>query len=424
MRKNIPWYLTVRTIVKITLFFLYTKIEVKGKKNIPKNKPVLLVPNHQNSFIDAVLITVNYTSLVYYLTRARAFTPGLMDKTLRSLNMLPVYRVRDGMSSLKKNEAIFQLCLDYLKKGSSILIFPEANHDLKRRVRPLSKGFTRIAFDAEVKNDWNFDMHVLPVGINYSDHRHTRNKISIVYGDAIPVKEYEEKYIENEHQAALDLKNRVSRAMKKLIMHVPNLKHYNAYKVVLDELEPNRDQIADPDLMNTRVEKTKTVINDDIAKKADDLIDLAQKNDLSIRMAAGLIKNKWQIFAFFPIYLFAFLNNILPFLAIHKLIKKAVKDPAFESSIKLLTGMILFPLFYLIVCLILWLIGTPSIYIIGYLLFGIATCVLFKPTKDIFKNRKLKKQLLAFKQESPSDYNYFLALIEEFKQIRNDLLPF
>ena len=43
-------------VVKTGLLFFYKNIKVVGKENLPKGKPILITPNHQNALIDALLI--------------------------------------------------------------------------------------------------------------------------------------------------------------------------------------------------------------------------------------------------------------------------------------------------------------------------------------------------------------------------------
>ncbi|HBZ37970.1 MAG TPA: acyl-phosphate glycerol 3-phosphate acyltransferase, partial [Balneola sp.] len=208
MRKNFLWYNFIRLgVVRTGLKFFYKRIRIIDKHKIPKGKPILLVPNHQNSFMDALLVTTHFYKTTSFLTRAQAFESKFMDWFLRSLNLLPVYRVRDGMSNIQKNNEIFETCINYLSNNEAVLVFAEANHDLKRRLRPFSKGFTRIAFDAEIKNNWNLDLYVQPVGVNYSDHQNSRNEVRVVFGDPIKVSDYKKEYEQDERSAANSLKN-------------------------------------------------------------------------------------------------------------------------------------------------------------------------------------------------------------------------
>ena len=59
---------------------------------------------------------------------------------------MPIYRIRDGVQQLGKNQEIFEQCFSILNKQKALMIFPEGSHNRKRTIRPLSKGFTRILY--------------------------------------------------------------------------------------------------------------------------------------------------------------------------------------------------------------------------------------------------------------------------------------
>jgi 1-acyl-sn-glycerol-3-phosphate acyltransferase len=63
----------LRIKVKIALHFYFSKIKVYGKENIPKNKAIILVANHQNALVDPLLIATHTRLKPYFLTRASVF---------------------------------------------------------------------------------------------------------------------------------------------------------------------------------------------------------------------------------------------------------------------------------------------------------------------------------------------------------------
>jgi hypothetical protein len=71
--------------------------------------------NHPNGLIDPLVITCNIPRANYYLVRAAVFKNPLVKKMLGYLNLMPVYRIRDGLRNLKKNDAIFNTCFTLLK---------------------------------------------------------------------------------------------------------------------------------------------------------------------------------------------------------------------------------------------------------------------------------------------------------------------
>ncbi|MBL0190325.1 MAG: 1-acyl-sn-glycerol-3-phosphate acyltransferase [Saprospiraceae bacterium] len=95
-------YLIIRPLARVFLFVFFRKIYLVGKENIPQTGPVILASNHPNAFTEACIYAVIQPRPVHFLTRADVFKNPLANKILRSLNMLPIYRFRDGYSSLQK----------------------------------------------------------------------------------------------------------------------------------------------------------------------------------------------------------------------------------------------------------------------------------------------------------------------------------
>jgi len=163
--------------------FYFSKVEVNGLSNLPKkNTPVILAPNHQNAFLDAIVVAVFYKQPIYFLARASVFK-SVFNKFLRAINMRPVFRIRDGYENLTKNNEVFNECEQLLFDGKSLLVFPEADHGEEYYLRTLSRGVPRIAFDSYL-ND-GVDVEIVPVGINYTDHFCSGGKLFLNFGKAL-----------------------------------------------------------------------------------------------------------------------------------------------------------------------------------------------------------------------------------------------
>lgn len=198
------------------LFFYYKKIIVVKEEAIPKNKPILFVSNHQNALIDALLIATTSGRFSYFLTRAGVFKKPLVSKLLHSVNMLPVYRVRDGWSTISKNNFIFKTCTEKLKQNQTVSLFPEGNHHINRTVRPLSKGFTRIIF--ETLNSYpNLDLQVVPIGLNYLEGTTYGDSVALHYGSPISAKSMVSEFSKEEISA---LRQVIQNKIKGLTTHI------------------------------------------------------------------------------------------------------------------------------------------------------------------------------------------------------------
>ncbi len=218
------------TLVRPIYNFYYRKIKIVDANKIPDSEPVILAPNHQNALMDALAFVAGIRYQTVFLARADVFKGGITDKILTFLKILPIYRIRDGISSLQKNEKIFNITVSVLhNRINPLLLFPEGNHGNRRRLRPLVKGIFRIAFKAQEKYKSEPGVKIVPVGIDYSHYWKFRQTQLIVFGDPIEVSDYWNIYEENPTPAINLLRERLSAEMKKYMIHIETEEFYDLY---------------------------------------------------------------------------------------------------------------------------------------------------------------------------------------------------
>ena len=225
----------LRLLVKVALHGYFKKIIVEGKENLPKDRPVILVANHQNALIDPLLLATHTRLNPWFLTRAAVFTSPFVRKLLHLIRMLPVYRLRDGFSTIQQNQQTFDDTYEVLRKNGTIVIFAEGSHSRVRNLRPLSKGFTRMAFGLKEKYP-ELDPVILPVGIGFSAHMRSGSWVRITFGKVIPVD------MPSSHSGKLT-KN-VEKALKELIVDIPDPDYENAITRLIEhevDLTSKRD---------------------------------------------------------------------------------------------------------------------------------------------------------------------------------------
>lgn len=216
-------YNLIKWGVKAGLHLYYGKIRISGLEHVPKNKAILFLPNHQSALLDVLLIAVDCNRKPYFLTRSDVFKGGFLKKLFNFFQMIPIYRIRDGRESLQNNQAVFNTCADLLAQKNAILLFPEANHNFKRRVRPLSKGFTRILFNT-LERAPETDIQIIPVGINYRNSLAFPDKVALFFGKPIAVKEsYDPADIRFSVEA---VKAKVSDSLQDLTTHIADEENY------------------------------------------------------------------------------------------------------------------------------------------------------------------------------------------------------
>ncbi|MBU2952106.1 lysophospholipid acyltransferase family protein [Tamlana agarivorans] len=224
------------------MFFYFKKITVYNKERVPKDKPVLILSNHQNGLVDPLLLAVRFERFFYFLTRAGVFTKPLLAKLFYVFQMLPVYRIRDGWGNLTNNNAIFQSCTRLLSRGETVVIFPEGGHDLRRTVRPLSKGFTRIVLDT-LEQYPETDLQLAPMGLNYANPLKFPDSVAIYFGKPVNAKDF---YTGERNNDVVRLKSRIQAELSELTAVIP----INNYPETLSKLETLNVDYLNPQAVN------------------------------------------------------------------------------------------------------------------------------------------------------------------------------
>lgn len=194
-------YRILKSLLRLAAQSYYRKMEVTGLENIPLDRPVLFAPPHQNAMMDGVVVVVNQPRNPFFLTRADAFNNRLLGRLLRAIRFVPVFRQRDGVDTIKRNEPIFEQSADILQRNGSFLIFPEADMERRKHLRPLRKGLARIGFRAEVATGFELGVAIVPVGIDYSYYSRARSDVMVSFGQPIDLRDYRDLYREHPNRA-------------------------------------------------------------------------------------------------------------------------------------------------------------------------------------------------------------------------------
>ncbi len=370
-------------------FFYYRKFIVLGEDNIPTDKPLIFTPNHQNALMDALALIFSTKKQLVFVARSDIFSKPAIARILYFMKILPIYRVRDGFDTIKKNKEIIHKTIDIINSGSALAILPEGNHSGNRRLRLLKKGFARMAFQAEEANDFNLDIHIVPVGIDYDNYQKYKGSLIVKFGEPIAVKDYIESYKENPAKAINDIKDELSEHIKPLIIDIESEDNYDLYNELRVIYRSRMAQVLN---VNAKDERNRIYIDQqlikhiagyekqdpegasdyqkDILKYVKFKTKLGLTNAIIEEKGKSLLKLLFDSIALLvtlPLYVYGVINNFLPYW-LPIMLSNKMKDPQFQSSFKFVISMLSFPIFYLIQFLIVLLISSNSWEIaLGYL---------------------------------------------------------
>ncbi len=348
--------------------FFYNTINIYGFENIPKDKPYMVAPNHQNAFMDAAVAIYSFKMCIF-IARADLFINKTLAKIIEWLKIMPAYRIRDGKENLSKNDAIFKRSAEILQKTSPIIIFPEASHNNKRFLLPLKKGLARTAFQTEAVTNFTLKLSVIPTGIYYDNYENALGNVTVVFGKPISITDFKDEFLANEQRALNLFNKRLADEMKQLIINIENIEFYDTIdflrlmyrnemyiKLNLQEKNTLNDLIADketikniqkwsdanPQEMQILHSKTQEYRNG--LKKLNLRNWLFQHKKLS---SISLYLQSFFMLLLFPLHLWCLLNNYLPMLPA-KFINKKFKDRQFHSSVKFVMGVLIAPFIYIL----------------------------------------------------------------------------
>jgi 1-acyl-sn-glycerol-3-phosphate acyltransferase len=415
----------------------YKKIEILNIKNIPEKGHVIFTPNHQNALMDALAVLCTVERRTVFLARSDIFKKPVVASILYFLKILPIYRIRDGYELLKKNKEIFQKTTDVISDDKcALVILPEGNHAGIRRLRPLKKGFARIAFQTEEANNYNLDIQIVPVGIDYDDYQAFRSKLILNFGKPIPVSKFYKSYQENPAIGINAIKDELASKLKPLIVNIESEAYYDLIhwgrKIYTNHLnDQNNETIA---FQQKIVSSLQQFLSDQPEEMAllDEKVNVykAQLRELGLN-AFDKIKKKplfsvlsksFMLLLWSPLFLYGFLNNMIPYYLTIWAAGK-IKDPQFKSSFSFVVSLLAFPLFYILQTILLmffisswtWLLGYfISVPVSGIFAWFYKTC--FKSNAKDWKIFSLfltrKNQMDKLREEYKSLIHTFAAIVE------------
>lgn len=362
-------YWVFKQYVRFIDWIIHNKTVLIGTSNIPKNKPLVFAPNHQNALSDPMAILLHTKLQPVWLARADIFKKGIITFSLRFLKIMPVYRMRDGKDQLAKNDKTFSDSIKVLEKNLALALFPEAAHSGKRQMLAHKKAVPRIVFMAEEKAENNLDIHIVPIGIYYSSYWKFNRTVIVNFGQPIRVNNFLNEYKSNPNAATLTLRNSLRDAIEPLTVNINSVNYYKDFEKIRDIYgrhfsqrfdkkysTVNRfksDQFLTKKLDELAIDSKEEI--DAITKSVGEYSKLLKKHKLKSWLIENptnnflmIALNKLVLLLGLPLFLFGLIFNAIPFFTTDIFTRKKIKDRAFWSTFFLASGILFFPIVYLL----------------------------------------------------------------------------
>lgn len=416
-----------------TFRVFFRRIFYSNLKKVPLEKPLLFVGNHQNSFMDGILVGSYLPQPIHFTMRADMFRKPFARFCLRELNVSPVYRIEEGLENVHKNLESFKGIYDVLRKKGNFIMFSEGICVQEKRLQKLRKGTARLAFGAE--EQFGLDVNIVPVGINYTYPAQFRKEVMINFHDPFSIKELKEIYKENPAKGLIAFNEKCDAGLRKEVIIIEDPKNdwlaeqllkMERHNMVLpffrwrfdtDERRVKEKGVADKINYLTRnspveLEKLKEKVKD-----YSDTLDSAKLRDENVarKLDFGWLRYL-TIIAGFPVFLTGYISNFIPFIVPRSVCDKLIKDLRFYSSVYVSSGTILYLIYFPLLLVLAAIFAGLTGFLLGLLVPVLGYMVLFY--QEIFLERL---HTLRFSIKSNSNKFLITDLIAKRREIQDIL---
>ncbi len=139
---------------KVALLLGGVVIDVKGRENIPPDRPAIFMANHQSNF-DIPILYAGLPLQFRWLAKKELFDVPGFGYAMKRAGYIPVDRA-DRMKAI----ASMKDAAERIRQGSSVIIFPEGTRSPDGNLLPFKKGGFMLALESQAP--------IVPVAISGS----------------------------------------------------------------------------------------------------------------------------------------------------------------------------------------------------------------------------------------------------------------
>lgn len=392
-------YRILKIIMRIGIHLYYSEIKVRNEKYLEHSGPMIIIANHPNTLVDALLIGIISPRPIYYMTKATFFNNKWKMRILRSLNMIPINRATEAKTRGVDNSSSFEECFRLLSEGKTLVIFPEGNSQMELLLRQLKSGTARISLEAELRNNGKLNLKVVPVGLMYTQGEKFRSSIMVNCGEGIGVTHHLEEFKENQASAARKLTEEFRKLLEGVLVTTQNKEQealitslsealqsrylHNAENVEseIELIKKIRDRIEKLSLDNPgKIEQIQYLLwnlnwKTEKMEIKNDFLDRGLRSGMFIRQ---IITSFIGLIVGFPLFLFGLIHNGIPYRLTDLIILRLIRpSKEFYAPLAILLSLILYPLNYVLFGFLVYKLFHPELWMM------IVYCVLM-PVSGLF----------------------------------------
>lgn len=168
----------------VNLFF--RRVEVGGSSNVPSERGGLVVSWHPNGLVDPALILTQCPRPIVFGARHGLFSYPLVGQLLKEVGTVPIYRasdMKDTSTDARRaaNRKSLEALAERVAGGSLSALFPEGDSHDHSGLQALKTGAARLYYRARQLAPEGEPPTLIPAGLHYDDKQMFRSNALVVF---------------------------------------------------------------------------------------------------------------------------------------------------------------------------------------------------------------------------------------------------
>lgn len=401
--------------MKLAMGLYFRRIVCSGLEETEKGKPVLILANHTNGFLDALVVGAVAKRKPYFFTRGDAFKKKWAGRFLRSIGLLPVYRLSEGKDNLQNNDSTNEEALNILGRGGIVVIYAEGKSDVAKVLKPLKKGPFRLAVHAA--DVLETAPVIVPLGINYVHPVKPFTTLYLQAGKAIDLAAFKGADEKEQAKASLQLMRQMDTILPRYAWNVTHPEDVLLADDLLGLQEINSPSFEETQKLIERLNALNEIERADLQEQWNRFAALKQQLRLTNHdnreqlSGAGILLGILGAIPAFAGWAF----HWLPVYSSKRLAGRLVKDADLYASV-FLTGNLLFVLvWYLLLLPIIGIISGWRGLLVGLVVLPLAGVFYIKIYRNILGRFKSALRLRRAMSVSAAETEVFLGLLNKLR---------
>ncbi len=314
--------------------------------------------------LDVLLLGAATKRTLHFLGKATLFENPILGGILRLSGVLPVHRRKESPARMEENLETFAACHRLLFEGGAIAIFPEGvSHD-REAVLPLKTGCARIILEAEAKAGFRLSSVIVPVGITFSNRELFRSDALVYFGEPLDPSPHFDLYRKGPPEEAVKaLTRELEAALQRIALHVPREEDEELLRALRGFFAEAREATSDRLLVDQTLLDAIAEFRDrhplEYRRLRRQVLGYGRVLEV-LGLSHGEIERSYRpgpVFRYLvprvvlaaaglPFFLAGALFHYLPYKIPALLARLLAAEPVARATVKLLSGLVSFPLFY------------------------------------------------------------------------------